>query len=79
MSPEEPLVRMDWIASHLAEIGARLVEPMVMGGLPPELSAVGEHPSRTAPAAASPGRNARRLSILSPLHPCAIRYALSGR
>lgn len=33
MSPDEPLVRFDWIAGHLDEIGARLVEHLVLTGL----------------------------------------------
>lgn len=33
MSPDEPLVRFEWIAGHLDEIGARLVEHLVLTGL----------------------------------------------
>ena len=33
MSPDEPLVRGDWITGHLGEIGARLVEHLVLTGL----------------------------------------------
>ena len=33
MTPAEPLVRWDWIGGHLDEIGARLVEHLVLTGL----------------------------------------------